>query len=87
MAGRWGSRWRWIWAGAPLESIAALTVAAKQRGMPLSVAAIADAQAAALYQQPMVLVRPDGHVAWRGANVADAGGIVDMVRSAAQRVI
>ena len=38
---------------------------------------------AALYETSLVLVRPDGHVAWRGNECpADAGAIVDRVRGA-----
>ena len=38
----------------------------------------------ALYERRLVLVRPDGHVAWRAdALPEDAGRIVDVVRGAA----
>jgi hypothetical protein len=38
---------------------------------------------AALYEQPLVLVRPDGHVAWRGGAVpAEPAALVDHVRGA-----
>jgi hypothetical protein len=36
-----------------------------------------------LYERRLVLVRPDGHVAWRGDRVHDADRIVDTVRGAA----
>ena len=52
--------------------------------MPLRVIAIADPDIAALYERKLVLVRPDGHVAWRGdACPADVAGIIDRVRGAA----
>ena len=35
-------------------------------GVPLEIVPIADPQIAALYERAFVLVRPDGHVAWRG---------------------
>ncbi|MFN9473129.1 hypothetical protein [Acidovorax sp.] len=35
------------------------------------------------YERPLVLVRPDGHVAWRGSHVEHAGQVVDTVRGAA----
>ena len=61
---------------------------AKRRGMPLAIVRIADPGIAALYEKPLVLVRPDGHVAWRGdAAPADAGGVLDRVRGAVQSTI
>ena len=40
--------------------------AAKQREIPLQVREIHHAGAKALYEKAFVLIRPDGHVAWRG---------------------
>ena len=40
--------------------------AAAIRGVPLAVRRIEHGEAAALYGRPLVLGRPDGHVAWRG---------------------
>jgi 2-polyprenyl-6-methoxyphenol hydroxylase-like FAD-dependent oxidoreductase len=72
-------------AGAP--STAALETAARSAGVPLRVEPLADAQIAALYEAPLVLVRPDGHVAWRGATVpADPGDLIDAVRGARSAV-
>jgi hypothetical protein len=51
--------------------------------VPLAVERIADARIAALYERPLVLVRPDGHVARRGERVVDADRLVDTVRGAA----
>jgi hypothetical protein len=42
-----------------------LTAAAADRGMPLRVIAIDDPAIARLYERQLVLVRPDGMVAWR----------------------
>ena len=57
-----------------------------QRGVPLREVTIADPEIAALYERPLVLVRPDGHVAWRGDECpADAAAVVDRVRGARQR--
>ena len=66
-------------AGAP--DVAAFAAAAQRRGLPLDVVTLHEAQAAALYQRRLVLVRPDGHVAWRGDEVpADPARIIDRVR-------
>jgi hypothetical protein len=60
-----------------------LIEAAKARGVPLTEVALADAEVAALYEKPLILVRPDGHVAWRGEEApADASAIIDRVRGA-----
>jgi len=50
--------------GAP--DSASLRAAAAARGIPYDEAFIDDAETAALYERKLVLVRPDGHVAWRG---------------------
>jgi len=53
------------------------------RGVPLKVEDIDDEKAAALYEKPLVLVRPDGHIAWRGdALPDDAAVLIDQVRGA-----
>jgi hypothetical protein len=63
---------------------ARLIEAARARHVPLRDVALAEPEIAALYQYPLVLVRPDGHVAWRGNEVpADAAAIIDRVRGAA----
>jgi 2-polyprenyl-6-methoxyphenol hydroxylase-like FAD-dependent oxidoreductase len=55
-----------------------------EHGVPLNSISIADPAIAALYERPLVLVRPDGHVAWRGdEEPADPRTIVDRVRGAA----
>ncbi|MBX9827295.1 MAG: FAD-dependent monooxygenase [Xanthobacteraceae bacterium] len=67
--------------GAPDPS--AITAAAQARGVPLSVAVVDEPEAAALYQRKLVLVRPDGHVAWRADTApADAMALIDRVRGA-----
>ncbi|MGH7090875.1 MAG: hypothetical protein ACREFQ_18415, partial [Stellaceae bacterium] len=58
-----------------------LVTATKARGVPLRLEAIDDPEIARLYERRLVLVRPDGHVAWRGdAPPADPGQIIDIVR-------
>jgi 2-polyprenyl-6-methoxyphenol hydroxylase-like FAD-dependent oxidoreductase len=54
-----------------------------ERGVPLSVETIGNPAIAALYQYRLVLVRPDGHVAWRAdAPPADPSTLVERVRGA-----
>src|SRR5262249_31350120 len=59
--------------------------AARARGLRLRDLALADPEIAALYEQRLVLVRPDGHVAWHGNEVpADAAAVIDRVRGSAR---
>lgn len=54
--------------------------AAASRSVPLTVQEIDDHAIAALYGNALVLVRPDGHVAWRGDQApVDAGRLIDTV--------
>ena len=64
------------------QSTQAFEAAAAQRGVPLTVHRIEHPGAQALYDRPLVLVRPDGHVAWRGDGAADAPAVVDIGRGA-----
>ena len=60
-----------------------LDAAFARRGVPFTVATIADAGICELYERRLVLVRPDGHVAWRGDIMPDdALAVVDCVRGA-----
>lgn len=62
----------------------ALQAAAAACNMPLQVEDIDDPHIAALYERALVLVRPDGHVAWRADQLPDdAAAIIDRVRGAA----
>jgi 2-polyprenyl-6-methoxyphenol hydroxylase-like FAD-dependent oxidoreductase len=61
-----------------------LAAAADQCGVPLTVTTINEPDIAELYEYPLVLVRPDGHVAWRGnAMPDDPSTVIDRVRGAA----
>jgi hypothetical protein len=65
----------------------ALVNAARERNMPLTVAAVADPDIVdamrSAYESRLVLVRPDGHVAWRGDHLpANPGRILDIARGA-----
>ena len=70
--------------GADAAQAAPLLEAAKNRNLPLTFTAIAEPHIAALYERKFVLVRPDGHVAWRGDRMPeDAPCVIDVVRGAA----
>ena len=67
--------------GSAPPSSANIERAAEERGMPLAVHAIVDEKVFAAYERRLVLVRPDGHVAWRAeAEPTDAGALIDTVR-------
>jgi 2-polyprenyl-6-methoxyphenol hydroxylase-like FAD-dependent oxidoreductase len=67
-------------AGAAADA-RSLEAAARSRGVPLKTVAIDDASIAELYERRLVLVRPDGHVCWRGdAPPDDPLALVDRVR-------
>lgn len=71
-------------AGAP--DVAALVAAAARRRVPLSVLALDEPAVDAAYERRLVLVRPDGHVAWRAdAPPADPLRLLDCVRGAVPR--
>jgi hypothetical protein len=54
--------------------------AAAQRGMPLDIVQIDDRAIANAYERKLVLVRPDGHVAWRSdAPPREAGALLERV--------
>jgi len=59
----------------------AFEAAFARRNVPFAVVPIADPRICELYERRLVLVRPDGHVAWRAdAEPADAGALIDTVR-------
>jgi hypothetical protein len=63
--------------------------AASRRGVPLRVCRVASETAASLYERSFVLVRPDGHVAWRGdvsPGATESLRIIDTVRGAGPRI-
>jgi hypothetical protein len=63
--------------------VSAIERAFSDRGVPLTVETIGNPTIALLYERRLVLVRPDGHVAWRGdASAADPSALVDRVRGA-----
>ncbi len=69
--------------GADAPESSAFESAFAARRVPLTIVALDDPEIGALYERRMVLVRPDGHVAWRGdAPPADLIAVVDRVRGA-----
>jgi 2-polyprenyl-6-methoxyphenol hydroxylase-like FAD-dependent oxidoreductase len=61
----------------------ALKEAAARRGVPLASHAIDGPAVRAVYDRKLVLVRPDGHVAWRGDSLDDADVLIARVTGAA----
>jgi 2-polyprenyl-6-methoxyphenol hydroxylase-like FAD-dependent oxidoreductase len=69
--------------GSNAPDCTTLMAAAKARKLPLSTTEIINADAEKAYVCSLVLVRPDGHVAWRASvapSSADALRIVDVIR-------
>jgi 2-polyprenyl-6-methoxyphenol hydroxylase-like FAD-dependent oxidoreductase len=67
----------------PGIDVSPLTAAAEEAGVPLSVLDLSKTEAGPVYDRPLVLSRPDQHVAWRGhALPSDARWLVDLVRGA-----
>lgn len=66
---------------AGTEEPTALTHAARERRVPFMTVAIDEPDIAKLYETQYVLVRPDGHSAWRSDRLpADAHSLIDAVR-------
>ncbi len=69
--------------GADAPDAAAFATNARRRNLPLEVVTLHEPHAAALYARKLVLVRPDGHVAWRDDEMPrDPGAVLDCVRGA-----
>jgi hypothetical protein len=60
-------------SAAPFDSVAAA------RGLDLRVVRLPQPTLLALYEAPLVLIRPDQIVAWRGATAEGAGAVLDRV--------
>ena len=70
--------------GADVSDTSALEAAAARAGLPLAVEGIGEPEIVRAYERALVLVRPDGHVAWRGdAAPTDPKSVIDCVRGAA----
>jgi 2-polyprenyl-6-methoxyphenol hydroxylase-like FAD-dependent oxidoreductase len=69
--------------GADAPSGATLQQAAAERGVPLTIVALDLPEVRKAYDRRLVLVRPDGHVAWRDNDEPkDARAVIDLVRGA-----
>jgi 2-polyprenyl-6-methoxyphenol hydroxylase-like FAD-dependent oxidoreductase len=66
--------------GFTLLRLGEAELAAFSRGAPLTVVDLTRTCLRERYGAPLVLVRPDQHVAWRGQDDADAGRVLDVVR-------
>jgi len=61
-----------------------ITNSAKRANLPLEVVNIDEPKVREIYERNLVLVRPDGHVAWRGDSLpTTVSEIIDKVRGAA----
>ena len=73
--------------GADAPDASALEAAARKRRVPLETVTVTESEAVRLYERRLVMVRPDGHVAWRADEVpADTAAVIERVRGAAVRV-
>lgn len=71
--------------GADRSSVAAVTDALTGAGVPFTLLEVRDPAVREAYGEPLVLIRPDRIVAWRGAEApADPRGLVDTIRGAAR---
>ena len=69
--------------GADDVNVQPLLAAARLRGVPVRVEDLDEKPVIDLYEKKLVLVRPDGHVAWRGdALPSDPLALVDVIRGA-----
>jgi hypothetical protein len=69
--------------GREAPDVASFADAAKRSRVPLKVKLLEEPGVCTLYERKLVLVRPDGHVAWRGDSLpADADAVVARVTGA-----
>ena len=69
--------------GKEAPDAAAFVQAAAAAGLPMKVETLDEPHVLDVYKFALILVRPDGHVAWRGAHAPDdARAVIDRVRGA-----
>jgi hypothetical protein len=72
----------------PTVEIDALLQAAACQRLPLAIVDVDTDEARRSYTEPLVLIRPDTHIAWRGYTCpADADGLVMRLRGALGRAV
>jgi 2-polyprenyl-6-methoxyphenol hydroxylase-like FAD-dependent oxidoreductase len=71
--------------GARAPDVAPLVQGARERRIPLEVVSIAEPAVTSVYERRLVLVRPDGHVAWRADDLADPRVIINTVCGLGER--
>ena len=77
---RLGDRFTLLNVGVDAVDASGLALALEKHGVPFEVLHIADAGLHAAYEQPLLLVRPDLHVAWRGERLPpDAAHLATLV--------
>lgn len=65
------------------QGVETLTKICQEKGVPLMIQHINKPEIAKLYERAYVLVRPDGHVAWRGDTLpVDSEALINRVRGA-----
>ncbi len=74
-----GFEWTLLRLGDAAPKGERLIAEAERRGMPLKALDIDDPEVVALYEAPLVLVRPDQVVAWRGADDSEARFVLGAV--------
>ncbi len=69
-----------------ISELEPLTTICEEKQIPLTIHHINNLEIAQLYERTFVLVRPDGHVAWRGDEIPqDVENMIDKVRGAVSK--
>lgn len=76
---RFGFEWTLLRLRADLSKGEDIIAAAENAGMDMTVLDIESEQLLKLYQKPLILIRPDQVVAWRGDHIADAPSLIETI--------
>jgi hypothetical protein len=74
-----GDGFTMIHSGGEIGPCAALQESASRRNIPLRVVSYSDDEVRELYPKNLTLIRPDGHVAWRGDAVQTPDAVLSIV--------